>query len=600
MIKKIRNIAFIIIINLSILALIEILFRLFGVGADTSLLYSKEINGKETLYLNNIYTYKYYSTTNIIIPAPDKYLFPREKPDSIFRIYVIGESTSRGFPYSKTESFPYMLNLMLNNAGTGKIYEVINFSIDATNSYTGTDIAKELVKYPPDLAIIYYGNNEFIGIGGGGSFKSVTFRLNKLMSPLRIYQLLKSIISNLGNKDKTAILEQMAKKEDVEFGSKKYLETLRCFETNYKEIISTLKNNNIEIITCGVVRNLKDFKPYYYDVNRDIALKIINLVNNSEDDKKMLNELNSLANEQAELYYAIGKVLLSKEKNELAMDYFQKAVDYDKLRLRAPSAVNTIIEKLSDDLQCTYIDLQTLINKMDSSGIAGNDQILEHVHPDLNCHYEIACSLADTILNMYNPQYKNPEYQNIPFYRTIVEKIALTKILINLYSKFPLSDMNYFNKKGFEELYVIKKNNLSGLQLKSTVNTSDFALLNSYFEKYSDIDKIHLKYGSYLHQQKKVNEAYREFSMAYEQNPLNAIALNNMAVVRYTTGDKANGIRMQYTVYRQEPEYKTGLINLWLMHKYNNDRTEIKKIENELDRLGVKLSSIGSFILEEI
>jgi lysophospholipase L1-like esterase len=258
---KLFGFSIIILINILILSGLELALRLFNLGTDTSLIYQVKIAGEDYLYLNKIYTSQYFGAENVLIPAPNLEFFKKNKSDSLYRIYVLGESTSRGFPYSKLESFPMQLQQMLNKSALGKKIEVINFSIDATNSYIGCDIAKEIVKYPPDLAIIYYGHNEFIGIGGSGQCHKTFFKANKFFSRFRTYQYIKGFIINRSKKNKDSLLERMAAKQLIDYNSPLYKNTINDFKNNYEKILNTLKTNHIDVIACGVARNLKDFKP---------------------------------------------------------------------------------------------------------------------------------------------------------------------------------------------------------------------------------------------------------------------------------------------------------------------------------------------------
>jgi hypothetical protein len=159
--SKIKDFFATILVAILILVVAEFTLRLIGFGNDLSLLLNNKINNQKYLMVNPHFCSKYFPNYTASMPAIVSQFFAQQKPDEVFRIYIIGESTSKGFPYSRTESFPYQLEQMLNNAKTQYKFEVINFSMDATNSHIGLDVVKELIQYPPDMAIIYYGHNEY-------------------------------------------------------------------------------------------------------------------------------------------------------------------------------------------------------------------------------------------------------------------------------------------------------------------------------------------------------------------------------------------------------------------------------------------------------
>jgi tetratricopeptide (TPR) repeat protein len=598
--KKIRNVFFIVLFNLLILALIEVVLRVTGVGYKTTLLYQTEIEDQKHLYFNEFFTSKYFSTSNVTIPAANPHLYLKEKPSDVYRIYIIGESTSRGFPYTKTESFPYQLSQMLNKAQIGKSFEIINFSMDATNSFIGYDIAKQAIKYPPDLAIIYYGHNEFIGIGGTGTYHNALFQANKFLLNFRIYQFLKSVVSRFSKTDTRAILERMAEKQRIDFNSPKYTATLADFRSNYDKIVTLFKNNGVDVVTCGVAKNLKDFKPSNsYKVERNDIQEIMDIIDKS-DSAQLTGNLDKLAKSKSNISYAIGKALLLKGEKDLAKKYFEKACDDDNLRLRASSEINRTIKEIAGKKGCVYIDFQEYLNNLDPDGIAGNDLILEHVHPTLYCHTAIAGKLADEILSDFFKAKPRNEFKQIPLHNSIVDSIAVTKILTNLHTKFPLSDLNFFNKKGYEGIYNVTSNSLQGLVFKDEHIKIQYRILDGFFNQYDKIDNVHLKYGMHLQSKNLYNAAYQEFHLAYRQNPLNVFALNNMAIIRFQTGDKVNALKMQQKVVSQEPGFITGLSNLWLMCKIENRTSEARKLERKLKKKGVDLKTLQTFTLQEI
>ena len=372
--SKIKDFFAIILVAVLILVFVEFALRLVDFGDNKSLLLKKEISNQEYLMVNPFFSSKYFPNYAGYAPAIVPQLFVRQKPGNVFRIYIIGESTSKGFPYSRTESFPYQLEQMLNNAKTQYRFEVINFSMDATNSHIGLDIVKELIRYPPDMAIIYYGHNEFIGIGGSGSYHHLFFQLNKKLSHLRLYQALKLMATKISKQDPRTLLERMSTRKGVEYNSKVYKNTMNDFRENYEAILNLLTANDVKVITCGVVKNVKEFKPLESKgkaTDKEID-KIAKIIKSESDSLKIVQQINEEIKNNAALAHAAADILLEMRKNKLAKYFYYKACDLDMLRLRASSDINKIIEPLSVKYNCSYIDMQEFLNKMDKDGIAGN------------------------------------------------------------------------------------------------------------------------------------------------------------------------------------------------------------------------------------
>ena len=599
--SKIKDFFAIILVAILIFGLIEFTLRLIGFGNDISLLLNKEIGNKKYLMANPHFCSKYFPNYTASMPAIVSQLFVGQKPDNVFRIYIIGESTSKGFPYSRSESFPYQLEQMLNNAKTQYRFEIINFSMAATNSHIGLDVVKELTRYPPDLAIIYYGHNEFIGIGGSGNYHHPFFRLNKNLSHLRLYQSLKSIATKTSKQDPRILLERMAAKKGVEYNSSVYKNTMNDFEINYGEILNLLTSNNIAVITCGVVKNIKEFKPLESRANitdTDIE-KITENIKSENDSTPIIEQLNEKIKDNAEAAHAAAGILLELQKNKLAKYFYYKACDLDMLRLRGSSDINKIVERLSIKYNCSYIDLQELINNLDEDGIAGNDLILDHVHPSLDCQTAIAEKLAATIFNNILKINITENYQKIEIQSSLIEKIAVAKLLANIFSNYPFNRHKYFNKKGFEPVYNTNYEYFSQFTLKEDIDKNTYKTLNQYFSKYKKIDEIHIKYGLELCRDGKYEKAYNEFLLAFHQNPINMVALNNMAAIRFSTGDIANALKMQHEVFDLAPSYRIGVMNLWYMYKVTNKLEKAKEFEPQLQKLKIKKDDISHLAFDD-
>src|SRR5262249_38052976 len=115
------------------------------------------------------------------------------------RIFVLGESTVAGFPYFTNGSFAGFLEDDLRARYPDRRMEVINCGMTAICSYEVLDFAKQLVRYQPDVFLIYLGHNEFYGpLGAGSTSAAAATRgltmLRMSLGKLRTYQLLDNTI----------------------------------------------------------------------------------------------------------------------------------------------------------------------------------------------------------------------------------------------------------------------------------------------------------------------------------------------------------------------------------------------------------------------
>ena len=86
--------------------------------------------------------------------------FREDKPAGIFRIFCLGGSTTKGWPFHEYLSYPKLLGLYLRDLLPGKKIEVINAGFHGSDTYSDTRLLRELVNLKPDLFIIYEGRND--------------------------------------------------------------------------------------------------------------------------------------------------------------------------------------------------------------------------------------------------------------------------------------------------------------------------------------------------------------------------------------------------------------------------------------------------------
>src|SRR5690606_4702436 len=88
--------------------------------------------------------------------------FSAEKPEGTFRVFSLGGSTAYGHPWRDPVSFSGWLRELLPAADPAKKWEVINAGGISYASYREATLMAELIRYQPDLFLIYSGHNEFL------------------------------------------------------------------------------------------------------------------------------------------------------------------------------------------------------------------------------------------------------------------------------------------------------------------------------------------------------------------------------------------------------------------------------------------------------
>ncbi len=130
-----------------ILGLVEMSLRIFHYGHDLSLFVGISrlpiivISFSTRMASRRYFSNQENATTGNIEP------FKKKKDPGTLRIFVLGESTTIGYPYFHNGSFHRWLQYRLMRTFPYRNFEIINLSLTAVNSYTVLGFSKEVVNY---------------------------------------------------------------------------------------------------------------------------------------------------------------------------------------------------------------------------------------------------------------------------------------------------------------------------------------------------------------------------------------------------------------------------------------------------------------------
>jgi len=393
-----------ILFSLLLLCLLEGLLRVFGYGYDMSLFVDYPENGA-FLVLNpnaskNYFLNQKIATTGNVEP------FKKQKDPNTCRIFVLGESTTIGYPYFHNGSFHRWLQYRLTHTFPDKNFEIINLSLTAVNSYCVLGFAKEVVDYEPDAVLIYTGHNEYYGALGVGSTEQIggspglvhailalrRLRLAQLI--LNAYERVRALTISGGQSSGGTRMKLMVADQQIPYQSELYERGVEQFRTNMDETLSLLSEHNIPVFVSSLVSNEKDLKPFVsFPVD---SLKFPGFAQNYSRGVTAFNRneyqaaytffkaANQINNTHALCTFYLGKTAYELGNFGYAKAYFARARDLDGLRFRAPGSLNGIIEQLCSNYETAHlVDTQEIFESYSNHQLIGDELILEHVHPDL-------------------------------------------------------------------------------------------------------------------------------------------------------------------------------------------------------------------------
>ncbi|WP_232541198.1 GDSL-type esterase/lipase family protein [Spirosoma endbachense] len=351
-----------------LLALLEGVLRLFSYGHELRL-FVDDPQQSGFLVMNQHASEKYFTETdNATIGNFEP--FHKHKPDGTLRIFVLGESTTIGYPYMHNGSFHRWLQYRLTHTFPDKEFEIINLALTAVNSYTVYGFAQELAAYQPDAVLIYTGHNEYYGALGVGSTSSIARNpsLVRFVLKLREFRLMQLIGHTLAGIQKALsgqqpdlrenLMKRMAADQQIPYQSEVYQQGIEQYKTNLNDLCQLLSNQKIPVFISNLVSNEKDLKP-------------------------LISASGNLANSAQQQYQLAGQAYKTGDFTTAKKAYVQ-AKELDLLRFRAPEAMNQVIRELATRYpDVTIVDTKAYFEKQSARGILGKETLLEHVHPNL-------------------------------------------------------------------------------------------------------------------------------------------------------------------------------------------------------------------------
>ncbi|PSL27284.1 hypothetical protein [Dyadobacter jiangsuensis] len=387
-----------------LLALLECGLRLFHYGYDLSL-FIEYPNDKNYLYLNPDASKRYFinqknATTGNVEP------FRKEKAPGTRRIFVLGESTTIGYPYFHNGSFHRWLQYRLAHTFPDQHFEIINLALTAVNSYTVLGFARELVDYQPDAVLIYTGHNEYYGamgvgsteqFGGNPALVNAVLRLRSLkimQLTADLYQKALALGSSQKPQNDGTRMQRMVAEQQIPYQSELYKRGVAQFRTNMSEVLNIFARQNVPVFISNLVSNERDLKPFVsfpvdstrfpgFAQNYRMALDFLQKGDSTQAYhyfKKAAGHYQS----HALCHYYLGQLEAARGNAAGARGHFSIARDLDGLRFRAPEEFNQIIRQLVGGYSNAHmVDVKHIFEMASPHGTIGKELILEHVHPDL-------------------------------------------------------------------------------------------------------------------------------------------------------------------------------------------------------------------------
>jgi tetratricopeptide (TPR) repeat protein len=478
---------------ISLFLLLEFGLRIFHYGNDLSL-FQKSENYPGYYEINGDVNLRYFSKTINTSPTNDIFLI--EKPDSCYRIFVFGGSTTRGFPYQAGTAFPRILYYQLQDAFPNRRIEVVNLSASAINSYSYIDMLGEVLRKKADAILVYGGHNEYYGALGVGSvemggnirwIKKLRLRLCKL----RTYQLVQGLIAKVSSLSKNnvagefTLMQRIAKEKEIIYESDMYQQGIDQFRSNISELVKRAERKGVPVILSELVSNVNDQAPFKSVSRGDIPPA------SSIYQKAVLLETHGETDEARALYY--------------------KAKDLDAIRFRAPEAFNSVVNTISKDNSLPLVPMKKYFEIESPDQIIGNELLLEHLHPSIDGSFIMANAFFETMKenNFIENEWDQSMIRPISDYRSNWGFTELDSLIGDLNIKYLKAGWPFKSEE-------IPNRFLETYRYKSHVDSMAFSYLT---RDERHIEDDHIKLAAYYRQFGRPDKSYEEYYSLIKLHP---------------------------------------------------------------------------------
>ena len=537
--KKIIFHIFAILIPIIFFLLLELFLRIINFGLNNELLIESKLN-PGYLQINLALGQKYFPASQIQPEVSNDFILA-DKPDTTYRIFILGGSSAAGYPYGYNGSFSTMLRLLLENNFPKQHFEVMNLAMPAVNSYTMSDLLNQLWKYDPDLILIYSGHNEFYGALGVGSMEylgtSKSFiKFYLKISQFRVFQLIHKFInlvhplSSDFSQDKGTLMERIVDKKEIKYHSPLYWKAINNYRDNLLDIYQSCKEHHTPIILSTLVSNIYDQRPFIdlfaTPATEDQWHQVQMLSRKTFTENDLITSINNLRKYikedsiPATPYFILASIQEMMGDTIASYNNFYQAKDNDALRFRASEDFNHIIWKLHQEFQIPIADVKSIFESESKHQIPGENLLLDHLHPNLDGYYLMAKAFYYKIVELN--LFKHVGNSLIPDklirqkfgLTTLDEEIGNLRILI-LKNGWPF-------KKG-------KIGQINELKYHPHTAVQQFAL--NYWKKEISWEKAHVELAEYYEKNQKWDLAENEYRALIVGTPMNPSPYQRLAIL---------------------------------------------------------------------
>lgn len=341
------------------------------------------------------------------------YPIPKKEPGE-YRIFIFGGSSAYGFPVADRYSIAAWLRKSFPHLLPGKKVRVVNCGWPGKSSHQVVEGAHTVMRYEPDLFIIYSGHND-VTVSNRLYLDNRLYWFNQRLSyRSALYRWLSNRIGRIRKKltyGSSGYPEKLYRDEvianrvykRIDITDEDYERILKRYRKNMESVLKVTKRHGVDVLFVNLPSNIRDIPP---SLSTHISGLTTEQLGELEKQFKLGEELMSQKKYQeairtfervltidssyAEAWFKLGNAYEGMEAFESAKMAYVKARDLDRQPFRAKSSMNELIKQITEEHSLIFVDLVKAFEDLSPHGIIGSSLIHDNVHPSVQAQQLIA------------------------------------------------------------------------------------------------------------------------------------------------------------------------------------------------------------------
>lgn len=407
-----------VLLGLAPFVLLEVGLRVFGVGAAAG--GSDPFAGFGT----DIPVFErkgdQFVTSNTRMPFLPEQSFAADKPANGFRAFCFGGSTVHGRPYESDTAFPKWLELELAATNPERAVEVVNCGGISYASYRIVPMLREVLNHQPDLILVATGHNEFLEDRTYHSLKERSAAqswIDNLAASFRTVSVGRRFLRgepdapSRANPGRDGDFETRL---DLETGYASYhrdaewhTRVMEQFEEAVGTMVQICRQKGVRLVFVNLGSNVRDCAPYKAEHRSELSsiderrwrdafdlATSLDKAGELETALEKYHEAEAIDPHYALVHWRIARCLDRLNRGKEASKHYLLAKDEDICPLRMLDRQYEFFQKVADETKTPLVDARAILEALSPDGIPGNNWYLDHVHPTIGGHQEIARAIT--------------------------------------------------------------------------------------------------------------------------------------------------------------------------------------------------------------